>query len=117
MNEGNIMKDKYVSRWTEQFYDQMEVRLEKRKKLEEMGSNPYKNGFKPNTTFKYLTEQYGEKAKDDIGQTPTYKVAGRVMMVRDFGKAAFLQCDDGTSRFQLYVKKEVTSEKGYAEYK
>jgi lysyl-tRNA synthetase class 2 len=38
-------------------------------------------------------------------------------MVRDFGKAAFLQCDDGTQRFQLYVNKQVTSEKGFAEYK
>jgi lysyl-tRNA synthetase class 2 len=114
---GKIMKDKYVRRWTELFSEQMDVRLEKRKKLEEMGSNPYKNGFKPNTTFKYLNEQYADKAKEDIGETPTYKVAGRVMMVRDFGKAAFLQCDDGSSRFQLYVKKEVTSEKGYAEYK
>jgi lysyl-tRNA synthetase class 2 len=117
MIEGKNMKDKYVRRWTELFSEQMDVRLDKRKKLEEMGSNPYKNGYKPNTTFKYLNYQYAEKAKDDIGQTPTYKVAGRVMMVRDFGKAAFLQCDDGSSRFQLYVKKEVTSEKGYAEYK
>ena len=114
---GRLMKDKYVKRWTEQFSEQMEVRLEKRKKLEDLGSNPYKNGYKPNTTFNYLTEKYGEIAKDDIGETPTYKVAGRVMMVRDFGKAAFLQCDDGSSRFQLYVKKDVTSEKGYAEYK
>ncbi|WPU64684.1 lysine--tRNA ligase [Peredibacter starrii] len=111
------MKDKHVRRWTELFPEQMEVRLEKRKKLEESGSNPYKNGYKPNTSFKYLTEQYGEKAKEEIGETPRYKVAGRVMMVRDFGKAAFLQVDDGSSRFQLYVNKQVTSEKGFAEYK
>lgn len=114
---GKIMKDKHVRRWTELFPEQMEVRLDKRKKLEELGSNPYKNGYKPNTSFKYLNEQYGEKTKEEIVETPNYKVAGRVMMVRDFGKAAFLQCDDGTSRFQLYVKKEVTTEKGYAEYK
>src|SRR5690606_15086227 len=89
----------------------------KRKKLEESGSIPYKNGYTPNTSFKHLIDEYGEKDKDAIGETPTYKVAGRVMMVRDFGKAAFLQVDDGSARFQLYVKKDVTSEKGYAEYK
>lgn len=111
------MTEKFVKRWTEQFSEQMDVRLDKRKKLEESGSNPYKNNIKPNTTFAYLTEQYGHKAKDEIGETPLYKVAGRVMMVRDFGKAAFLQCDDGSTKFQLYVKKEVTSEKGFAEYK
>ncbi len=114
---GKIMKDKYVRRWTEQFSEQIEVRLDKRKKLEEMGSNPYKNGLKPDTTFAYLVKEYAHKAKEEIGETPRYKIAGRVLMVRDFGKAAFLQCDDGTQRFQLYVNKQVTSEKGFAEYK
>ena len=114
---GKIMKDKHIRRWTEQFSEQMEVRLDKRKKLEEVGSNPYKNNLKPNTTFDYLVREYGHKQKDEIGETPRFKVAGRVLMVRDFGKAAFLQCDDGTQRFQLYVNKQVTSEKGFAEYK
>jgi lysyl-tRNA synthetase class 2 len=113
---GKIMKDKHVRRWTEQFSEQMEVRLDKRKKLEESGSNPYKNGLKPNTTFEYLVREYGHKAKEEIGETPRFKVAGRVLMVRDFGKAAFLQCDDGTQRFQLYMNKQQTSEKGFAEY-
>lgn len=112
-----MMKDKHVSRWTELYSEQMDVRLDKRHKLEESGSNPYKNGLKPNTSFEYLINQYGEKTKEEIGETPHFKVAGRVMMVRDFGKAAFLQVDDGTARFQLYVNKQITSEKGFAEYK
>jgi lysyl-tRNA synthetase class 2 len=95
----------------------MEVRLDKRKKLEEMGSNPYKNGLKPNTSFEYLVKQYSPLTKEEIGETPRYHIAARVLMVRDFGKAAFLQCDDGSDRFQLYVNKQVTSEKGFAEYK
>jgi len=111
------MKHIHINRWTELFSEQMNVRLEKRQRLEESGSNPYKNGLKPNTTFEFLTKEYGDKAKDEIGDTPVYAVAGRVMMVRDFGKAAFLQCDDGASRFQLYVNKQTTTEKGFAEYK
>lgn len=114
---GKIMKDKHIRRWTEQFSEQMDVRLEKRKKLEEMGSSPYKNGVKPNTTFEYLVKRYSPLNKEEIGETPRYHIAARVLMVRDFGKAAFLQCDDGTNRFQLYVNKQVTSEKGFAEYK
>lgn len=123
MNDGNltasgkIMKDKHIRRWTEQFSEQMGVRLEKRKKLEEMGSNPYKNGLKPNTTFEYLVKHYGPLTKEEIGETPRYHIAARVLMVRDFGKAAFLQCDDGTERFQLYVNKQVTSERSFAEYR
>ena len=111
------MKDKHISRWTDQFSEQMGVRLEKRAKLEESGSLPYKNGFRPDTKFSDLIALYESKTKEEIGETPRYKVAGRVMMVRDFGKAAFLQCDDGTARFQLYVNKQVTSAKGFEEYK
>jgi lysyl-tRNA synthetase class 2 len=114
---GKMMKDKHVRRWTEQFSEQMEVRLEKRRKLEEMGSNPYKNGVKPNTSFEYLIKRYEPLAKEEIGETPRYHIAARVLMVRDFGKAAFLQCDDGSGKFQLYVNKQVTSEKGFLEYK
>lgn len=110
------MKEKYISRWTEQFNEQMGVRLEKRDKLEASGSLAYKNGYKPDTKFSELTEKYSSMTKEEIGETPRYKIAGRVMMVRDFGKAAFLQCDDGTSRFQLYVNKQITSEKSFAEY-
>lgn len=113
---GKIMKDKHVKRWTELFSEQMDVRLDKRKKLEELGSNPYKNGLKPNVQFRELIAKYEHKAKDQIGETPHYKIAARVMMVRDFGKAAFLQCDDGSARFQLYVNKQITSEKGFKEY-
>ncbi len=116
-SSGKIMKDKHIRRWTEQFSEQMEVRLDKRKKLEEMGSNPYKNGLKPNTSFEYLVKKYSPLTKEEIGETPRYHIAARVLMVRDFGKAAFLQCDDGSEKFQLYVNKQVTSEKGFAEYK
>lgn len=116
-SSGKIMKDKHIRRWTEQFSEQMEVRLDKRKKLEEMGSNPYKNGLKPNTSFEFLVKKYSPLTKEEIGETPRYHIAARVLMVRDFGKAAFLQCDDGSERFQLYVNKQVTSEKGFAEYK
>ena len=116
---GKIMKEKHVTRWTELFNEQMEVRLDKRKKMEDAGSSAYKKGFKPDTKFAFLTSEYENKTKEELAAnpTPTYKVAGRVMMVRDFGKAAFLQCDDGDSRFQLYVNKQATSEKGFAEYK
>ncbi|MFY7992017.1 MAG: lysine--tRNA ligase [Bacteriovoracaceae bacterium] len=115
---GKIMKDKHVRRWTEQFSEQMHVRLEKRQKLEEMGSNPYKNNLKPDTLFSELNTLYGDKTKEELGVTAKkYKVAARVLMVRDFGKAAFLNCDDGSATFQIYVKKDITSEKGFAEYK
>lgn len=111
------MKETHINRWTEQFSEQMKVRLEKREKMVADGSNPYKNGLKPNITGQELKDKYDSMAKEEIGETPNYQFAGRVLIVRDFGKAAFLQCDDGTGKFQIYVKKNVVGEEGFAEYK
>ncbi|MBD66712.1 MAG: lysine--tRNA ligase [Halobacteriovoraceae bacterium] len=111
------MREKYISRWEGLYNDQMKVRLEKRDKLKEANSHPYKHGVKPSIKAKELVEKYGEMAKEDIGETPEYSLVGRAMLVRDFGKAAFIQVDDGETRFQFYVKKNVTSEEGFADYK
>jgi lysyl-tRNA synthetase, class II len=112
-------KDVHVKKWTEEFSEQMHVRLEKRQKLEEMKlqGGAYKNHLKPDTTFKNIHDRYAALEKEAIGQTPDFAVSARVLMVRDFGKAAFLTCDDGTQRFQLYVKKDVCNEEGFAQYK
>ncbi len=44
-------------------------------------------------------------------------LAGRVMLVRAFGKAGFLTLDDDSGRLQVYVKMGVTSEAGFDFYK
>jgi lysyl-tRNA synthetase class 2 len=111
------MREKYISQWENQYNEQMKVRLEKRSKLEEAESAPYKHGLKPTIKASELKEKYGEMAKEDIGETPTFELVGRAMLVRDFGKAAFIQVDDGSTRFQFYVKKKVTSDEGFADYK
>ncbi len=117
MNKGSTMRDKYISQWEDQFNDQMNVRLEKRQKLEAANSHPYKHGVKPTITAAELKEKYDSLAKEDIGETPVFAIVGRAMLVRDFGKAAFIQVDDGSTRFQIYVKKSITSEEGFADYK
>lgn len=111
------MREKYISQWEDQYNEQMKVRMEKRAKLGDAGSHPYKHGVKPTIQANELIEKYGDLAKEDIGETPEFELVGRAMMVRDFGKAAFIQVDDGTTRFQFYVKKSITSEEGFADYK
>ena len=111
------MRENYISQWENLFNDQMKVRVDKRSKLGDLNSHPYKHGIKPTTTARELKEKYEHMEKEEIGETPTFEIVGRAMMVRDFGKAAFIQVDDGIERFQLYVKKNVTSEEGFADYK
>ncbi|MDA8793869.1 lysine--tRNA ligase [Bacteriovoracaceae bacterium] len=112
-----MSREKFTQPWTSQYSDQIESRLQKRDKLIEMGRNPYRNDLKADTKAKDLVNQYSHLAKEDIGETPVFEMIGRVLLVRDFGKAAFLQIDDSTSRFQIYVKKKVTVDECFEEYK
>ncbi len=111
------MTDQYVSQWENLFNEQMKVRLDKRQRMIDAKSHPYKHNLKPTITATELKKKYGHLEKEEIGETDQYIIAGRAMLVRDFGKAAFIQVDDGSDRFQVYVKKNVTSEEGFADYK
>lgn len=111
------MREKFISQWESKYSEQINVRLDKRKRLGEADSLAYKHGLKPSTTAAELKEKYDHIEKADIGETEHYAIVGRAMMVRDFGKAAFIQIDDGKNRFQLYTKKNITSEAGFVDYK
>ena len=110
------MREDIISQWENTFSEQMKVRLGKRDKLSEI-SKAYKHSIHPENCAQELREKYNHLAKEDIGETPEFTLAGRAMLVRDFGKAAFIQIDDGTDRFQVYVKKNVTNDEGFLEYK
>ena len=111
------MTEKYTGPWYDLYSEQMNVRLETRKKMEEKKIQPYKNGFTPNITNEDLKNLYESKTKEEIGETPNYKIAGRVMLLRDFGKASFIQMDDGTTKMQIYMQKGQMADAEYEEFK
>lgn len=111
------MKEKFTKPWTDLYSEQMNVRLQTRKKMEEMNINPYKNGKTPNISNTELKKMYENKTKEEIGETPTYKLAGRVMLLRDFGKASFIQLDDGSEKMQIYIQKGQFIDAEYEEFK
>lgn len=112
------MDDKYIKQWTDTFTEQITARLDKRARMVEAKSIPYKTGYKPNIKSTELHRKYGQQSKEDLaGQHTDYCYAGRAMLVRDFGKAAFLDVDDGYGRMQVYLSKNDLSEEDFAEYK
>jgi lysyl-tRNA synthetase class 2 len=114
----STMREKFVKQWTDTFSEQIVARLEKRNKLNESGSLPYKTDLKPNITSAELRSRHGSQSKEDLAALSTdYAFAGRAMLVRDFGKAAFIDCDDGVGRMQIYVSKNDLTESDFAEYK
>lgn len=86
-------------------------RLKKAQDLREMGVNPYPNDFKPRDFTKDITEKYDAKSKEELEEIDdTVCIAGRVMAMRSFGKAAFIQIKDNKGRIQAYVKKDIIGE-------
>jgi lysyl-tRNA synthetase class 2 len=93
------------------------ARLEKLESLRKIGVEPYPHGFAASHTVTEVVQQFGQKTHDELAAEPvTLKVAGRITMMRHFGKAGFLQIFDGRSRFQLYVRREQVSERDFGIY-
>jgi len=83
-----------------QLSEQEIIRRDKLKALRELGINPYPADLFPvKNTSKDIKENF-EDGKKVI-------VAGRLMSVRDQGKACFAELQDSEGRIQLYLNRDV----------
>ena len=83
-----------------QLSEQEIIRRDKLKTLRELGINPYPADLFPvKNTSKDIKENF-EEGKKVI-------VAGRLMSVRDQGKACFAELQDSEGRIQLYLNRDV----------
>ena len=93
-------------------------RREKAEALAEMGVNLYSNGFRPDHSIaEILPKGEGLAAEEAEAGGASYLVAGRVMSMRKFGKAAFLHLADRSGRLQIYLKLDTLGEQAYAAFK
>src|SRR5580658_345345 len=90
---------------TNQLSEQENIRREKLAQLHQLGINPYPAPLYPvNTTASFIKSHYkGEENKADFTQVC---LAGRIMSIRDMGKASFAVLQDSSGRIQLYVKRD-----------
>ncbi len=86
-----------------QLSEQEIIRRDKLNALRELGINPYPADLFPvNHTSKQVKENFEEGKKVIL--------AGRLMSVRDQGKAAFAELQDSEGRMQLYFNRDVICE-------
>ena len=84
------------------------VRAQKASDLAELGDNPYANDFRVEHTTAEIRRFYETEAEPGTEPgTERWTIAGRVMAIRSFGKAAFLQVRDRTGAIQVYVRKNI----------
>jgi lysyl-tRNA synthetase, class II len=82
------------------------IRLEKRKRLEEGGMNPYPADI----DFSHTLQEISENFKDG----EEVSLVGRVMSIRGQGALLFFNFYDGTGTFQGVLKKDVIGESKFS---
>jgi lysyl-tRNA synthetase class 2 len=93
-------------------------RREKAEALRALGVNPYGNGLNPAHLATDLHARYGEAPAEEIAKDPgAWSVAGRVLAVRSFGKAAFLRVQDRSGALQVWVKKDKVGDATFEVFK
>ncbi len=90
--------------------EQVELRIEKLKKLKEQGINPFGERFDRTNLVQEVADQF-EKLENQ-----TVRLAGRLIAKRDQGKACFANISDQSGSIQLYAKIDVLGENNYTAF-
>ena len=117
--EINGLRDKksamdydYYAEAEENLSEPIRLKLEKIKRLSEKGVRLYAENYKKNASVADIKEKYsnlapGEKS-DEI-----FRIAGRLMIFRVHGKAAFCDLKDSEDKIQLYLNIRNIGEEKY----
>jgi lysyl-tRNA synthetase class 2 len=93
----------------------------RRRKLEELrarGVNPFPNDFRPTDTAEDARQRFGTLTREQLeAGSDVVRLAGRIVGMRDFGKASFLHLQDRSGKIQAYVKRDVVGEEAFALFK
>lgn len=98
--------------------DFLKYRIKKVSELREAGINPYANNFKALHTTKEIIDRFKDIKKEQIEACEdVFSVAGRVISMRSFGKAAFFHIQDCKGRIQVYIQKNKVGNDSYKIFK
>jgi len=96
----------------------LEDRRKKAEDLKAMGVNLYPAGYRCDLTIAEAVEQFGGLDAETLEEDKRrYALAGRIMTVRDFGKASFIHIKDRGGRIQAYIRKDKVGEKAFKIFK
>lgn len=105
---------------TEEHPDQyIAQRKAKIKTLRDKGINPYPNDIRPSDTVRDIVADFEKYTAEELEKMrdKKFSLAGRVVAIRSFGKAAFLKLRDRTGELQIFVQKQMIGDEQFELYK
>ncbi|MFZ5864064.1 MAG: lysine--tRNA ligase [Nitrospirota bacterium] len=95
--------------------DQIRSRLAKLDTLNALGIAPFGRRFVPDDSAQDVHRRFGALSRERLdADTPSAEVAGRIVGLRRFGKAAFVHLQDASGRIQTYLKRDALSAADFA---
>jgi lysyl-tRNA synthetase class 2 len=98
-------------------HEQIVVRRRKLSALRERGESPYPNDFRPDHTAAGVHARFGPQSEGALAAAPPVRVAGRIMALRDFGRAGFLHLQDRGDRLQVHVRRDRLGDEAFEAYR
>ncbi|MBS3921306.1 MAG: lysine--tRNA ligase [Deltaproteobacteria bacterium] len=96
----------------------IQQRIRKLEALKNEGVNPFPNHFKVTHTSGDLLKAYGSLSEEELKSIPErFCLAGRIVAIRNFGKASFIQVKDRDGKIQAYFQKESIGEESFRFFK
>ena len=93
-------------------------RINKLEQLKELGVNPFANDFTPSTTALAILKEYSDQEAKTLEESaPPVTIAGRIVSLRHFGKAAFAHLQDRSGKVQAYIRKNLVGEENFKIFK
>lgn len=96
----------------EEVNDLIQQRLKKLDELRSLNIDPYDCKFDPETNASFILKTYNSHSKEQLeNEKINVSIAGRIMALRDFGKATFAHIQDSTGKIQIYLRKNILDER------
>jgi len=94
--------------------DLLKHRRDKLAALEAAGVDPYPARFPVDGTVASVRARFDDTAAEELEQLdPAVRLAGRVTALREHGKSAFSDLDDGSGRIQCHLRQKLLGDDGF----
>jgi lysyl-tRNA synthetase class 2 len=95
--------------------EQITARKEKLLALKEQGIPLYPNDFRPSHSLVQVRTRYDAQPQTVLDNQEIFRCAGRILLLRNFGKLTFAQLRDATGQMQIAVQRDEVGAEQYTQ--
>jgi lysyl-tRNA synthetase class 2 len=97
--------------------DQEIARAENLKRLVEAGVDPFPHTVKKTHAVGEAVAAFASKTKEELEAAPPHvRIPGRIMSIRQMGKATFFHISDSKAKLQVYIREDKVGKEAYARF-